>query len=254
MTSPTALSRRPLGQARACLSLLAATAMIPSWLLKPGSSPAARAQARRFHRLLVKGFGLHIVVHGTPAPPAGTLFIANHISWIDIPLLGSLLDSAFVAKAEVSHWPGLGTLASRAGTLFVERGQRHASNGQSQAMRTHLGQGKGLILFPEGTTSGGRDVLPFRTSLFVAADSAAHVQPVAIVYKNRHGQRLSATDQRAIAWLDDDALLPHAMQLARLKGITAHVYFEPVCETADFADRKLLAQTCRAQILNRITG
>ena len=242
--------KRLLGRARAIVALAAAIALVPAWLALPTGSHALRRVERWFHRLIVRGNGLQVRLHGVPRHQAGTLFIANHVSWIDIPVLASVVDAAFVAKDDVAGWPVIGALARRQGTIFIARDRPREAAAQQRELARRLAR-HGVILFPEGTTSLGSGLLPFRTSLFAAAAGARAVQPVALVYGRRDGAPMTERQRRAIAWLDDDALLPHAMRLAMLGGLCVDIHFE---EPLDIADRKLLAQTCRQRILDRLAG
>ena len=242
--------KRLLGRARAIIALGLAVALVPAWLALPRGRRASRRVEQWFHRLIVGGHGLQVRLHGVPQHQAGTLFIANHVSWIDIPVLASVLDAAFVAKDDVAGWPVIGALARRQGTIFIARDRPREAAAQQRELARRLAR-QGVIMFPEGTTSIGSGLLPFRSSLFAAAAGARAVQPVALVYGHRDGTPMTNRQRRAIAWLDDDALLPHAMQLATLDGLCVDIYFE---EPLVIADRKLLAQTCRQRILDRLAG
>ena len=177
---------RTLGRTRASLGLLSAALLAPPWLLLPPRGAAAKHLERRFHRLIASGFGLRPRAYGNPGG-AGTMFVANHISWADIVSLAAVVDADFVAKSDVAGYPGLGKLAARTGTIFIDRERRSQAGAQMAAIRERLVSGRRVALFPEGTTSDGRGVLPFRTSLFAAADAARRVQPVTIVYTARGG-------------------------------------------------------------------
>lgn len=237
------MSRRQFGRTKAALGLAGAALLAPPWLLLPPRSASAKRLERRFHRLIAGGFGLKPRVHGAPAG-GGTLFVANHISWSDIVSLAAVIDADFVAKADVAGYPGLGALAARTGTIFVERERRTQAATQMAAIRHRLTSGRRVVLFPEGTTSDGRGVLPFRSSLFAAADAARAVQPVTIAYTARDGSRIPAHMLDAIAWIGAEALLPNAAALARIRaGIAIH-FHDPV-SAADFSTRKALADHCR---------
>lgn len=201
-------------------------------------------------RVLLWGFGVDVIRHGTPRDARETIFIANHVSWIDIAGLGLLVDAGFVAKAEVGNWPGIGRMARNYPCLFLDRARRLAAGGQAQAMADHAGD-CGLILFPEGTTSNGSAVLPFRSSLFAAASSPRwqQIQPVTITFRAADGAALTPALRRKIAWLDDDELLPHAFALAAAGGAQMHVYFETAIPPGE---RKALAGQCHAIIQARL--
>lgn len=201
--------------------------------------------------LLARGFGVRIRCHGDPAAGHGTLFVANHMSWIDIMAIGRLLDAGFVAKAEVGRWPVIGALSRRYGCLFLDRNRRRSAAEQARAVDRHLAAGRDLVLFPEGTTGDGDGVLPFRSSLFATGDKTrtVHVQPVAVSYSGPRREPLTPAERRAIAWLDDDALLPHAFALAARGGCTVDIWFE---EPFAIRDRKALANRSRAAIITRL--
>lgn len=204
-------------------------------------------------RVLLRGFALRVEVHGTPLPEAGTLFVANHVSWTDIPVLGRVLESGFVAKGDIRGWPIIGTLTAAYGCLFVERDRRGKAGDQAAALASHLEAERGLILFPEGTTGLGETVLPFRSSLFAlvpgVVDGSARVQPVTLRYRHGDGSPLSPEEQRRVAWIGDDELLPHAAALSRMRGLVAEVWFE---EPVSGGDRKALARACEAAVAARL--
>jgi len=230
-------------------------AMAGLWLLLPRGWAMRRAMAVMIWRMLLRGLGVKVEVHGAPLPVAGTLFVANHISWADIPVLGRVLDAAFVAKGDIAGWPIIGKLTAAYGCLFVEREARGRAADQAAALAKHLEAERGIILFPEGTTGLGDGVLPFRSSLFAlipgVAEGTARVQPVAIRYRRLDGSALSADEQRAVAWIGDDELLPNALGLIRMGGILAQVWFE---EPVLGGDRKALARGCEGAVLARILG
>jgi len=223
------------------------------WLLIPRGWRLRRGFALACWRVLLRGFGLRVVVHGRPLPEAGTLFIANHISWSDIPVLGLVLESGFVAKGDIRGWPIIGTLTAAYGCLFVERERRGKAGDQAAALASHLEAERGLILFPEGTTGLGDTVLPFRSSLLALVpgveDGSARVQPVTLRYRRADGSALSPQEQRAVAWIGDDELMPHAAALSRMGGLVAEVWFE---EPVLGANRKVLAKACEEAVAARL--
>ena len=238
---------RMLGRSRAVAGALWAAAVVPRWWLQKPASAAAGRRVRRVFARFAKGFGLAIAVRGDRAPGGGILFVANHISWADIVVLGSVLDADFVSKADIAAWPLIGRLARRLGPVFVDRERRHHVSGQAEAIRQRLLAGGSVILFPEGTTADGRALLPFRTSLFAAADAARLIQPIALVYAAPDGGALPPNRLDEIAWTGDEALLQNAAALAR--GATlAIVRLLPPIDPCAFPDRKMLAEHARAAI------
>lgn len=224
---------------RAAMALGAVLVLALPWRIWPASGLARLGWA-----LLLRGFDVRLRVHGVPAQ-AGTLLLVNHVSWIDIAVLARLVDAGFVAKAEVGHWPVIGGLARRWGCLFVDRTQRRMLGGKAAAIERHLASGRSLVLFPEGTTGAGEDVLPFRSSLLGGGgDLLLRVQPVTLAY-------CCAADRARAAWLGDAALLPHALELARGGGVTIDVWFE---EPFIGMDRKAVAACAEAAVARRLAA
>lgn len=238
---------RVLGRTRAFGTLAGQLARVPIWLTLKPQATRAKSQERAFFAAIAKGFGLHIDVRGSLCEAPGTLFVSNHISWADIPVLASRIDARFVAKDDIAAWPILGALARRYGPIFVDRGRSASSVAQADAIRGALASGQSVILFAEGTTSDGTTVLPFRTSLFAAADAATAVQPLAIRYLDRSGAALTADRQREVAWIGNDALLPGAARVARIRTRVLVQLLEPVAP-GDLTDRKVLAALVRSRI------
>src|ERR1041385_8857905 len=137
---------------------------------------------RTWARVLSRHLGLHASVEG-PRPDGGFLLVANHVSYIGILLLAQHVDVVFIAKSDVRQWPLIGRLAGAVGTILVDRNSRRDSLCVSGAMREALGRGAAVALFPEGTSSDGSDVLPFKSTLLeVAAADAVPVHYAAIRY------------------------------------------------------------------------
>lgn len=156
------------------------------------------AQARRnriiraWSRLLLALCGVRLVVTGVPLPPTlaatgvapgGRLLLANHVSWLDVFAVLAALPSRFVAKSEIRAWPLLGTLVSLVGTLYIERGRRHAVATMNHQVRDRLRDGETVAVFPEGTTTDGRSLLPFHSNLVAPAiEVGCDCWPVALRY------------------------------------------------------------------------
>lgn len=216
----------------------AVAARVPLWLAAAPGSPRARHHERAGLGALARGCGIRTVVAGEPVH-GGTLFVSNHISWADIPVYGAALGVAFVAKAEVGTWPLIGRMAARVGTIFVARERRGETGAQAEAIRARLRAGGDVMLFAEGTTSDGQGVMPFRSSLFAAADAAARIQPAAIAWQTAEGAPLPPDRLREVAWIGDDPLLPSVKAVARAKTRALLTMLDPL---EPGADRKALAQ------------
>jgi 1-acyl-sn-glycerol-3-phosphate acyltransferase len=204
----------------------------------------ARAPLFRFWaRALLTLIGVEVEVEGRPPAPGAALF-ANHLSYLDVAVLGSLVDARFVAKADVASWPGLGPLAARAGTIFIDRGRKRDLLRVLPLVEGRLRAGETVVFFPEGTSSGGASVLPFRSPLFAAPLRAA--RPVACAslrYETRPGDPPASA---AVCWWGDMPFLSHLFALLSLSGVRATVSFP--AETLWEDDRKRLATRARAAI------
>lgn len=142
---------------------------------------------RQWHRMVCRAFNIDITVYGK-LPDTPVLMVANHISWFDIPALGSALSARYLSKQEVIGWPVVGWLATRAGTLYIQRGSRQASEHSMEKMANALQQGDHVIFFPEGTTTDGSSVRKFHARLFQSAiEAGVAIQPVAIRYPHETG-------------------------------------------------------------------
>lgn len=150
--------------------------------------PSYQRVKRWWLKRIVQVVGGKVTVYGEPAV-AGSLLASNHVSWLDIPLLGGQTDITFLSKSEVKDWPVIGWLAKRAGTVFIERGKLNGAKGASEKIEARLQHRERVLMFPEGTTTDNINILPFHARLFAAAVTAnAQIQPVAIHYLNTQGQ------------------------------------------------------------------
>lgn len=232
-------AKRLLGRIRATASLAQAASLVPLWLRTQGGSLSARNYETAFFARLLKGFGIVPMRFGQCSTLPGTLFVTNHISWADIPLLASVLDADFVAKADIAGWPVLGRLAKRLNPVFVARDCKRSAHAQADAIRQRLLAGRSVILCAEGTTSVGDTVLPFKSCLFEAADAATQIQPLAIRYCQMDGCALPPERMREVAWIDDDDLLPGAMRVAKQQTVAQIMFLPPI---PTIPNRKILAQ------------
>lgn len=183
---------------------------------------------------------LQVTTSGTPpGPPA--LVVANHVSWLDVVVLGHLLPTCFLSKAEVRRWPLIGWMAMRGGTLFIQRGSGEARNIGNTIAR-HLQHEGMLTIFPEGRTTDGRSVQRFFPRLFAAAiDTGTPVAPVALRYRYR-GER----DRRA-PYIGDQSLVRNMLGLLRRPGSEVQVRFCPAISPQG-KDRKALAHAAHEAV------
>lgn len=170
-----------------------------------------------FHRLLLRLFSVRVIEKGTPPGEAPTLVVSNHVSWLDIPVVGSLHPLSFIAKSEVENWPVVGLLAKLQRSVFIDRQRRKATAEVNDALAHRLVKGEVIVLFAEGTTGDGNRLLPFRSSLVGAAQATlahdtvetVYLQPLAIAYTRRDGLPITRRDRPFIAWYGDMDLAPH---------------------------------------------
>jgi 1-acyl-sn-glycerol-3-phosphate acyltransferase len=213
-------------------------------LLLPGRAKVGFAKLSWgvFARLL----GLHVQVIGQLASGESdrpVIYVSNHSSWIDIPVIGGVLDGCFVAKGDVAGWPIVGTIARLGRSVFVTR-QRGSTVRERDTMQGMLFGGDNLILFPEGTSSDGSRVLPFRSSFFSVAQSEARpiIQPVSVVYDRLGGLPTGRANRPVFAWYGDMDIASHSWRLARCCGLRVTVLLHAPMDPARFTDRKALSQ------------
>ncbi|HEX7028013.1 MAG TPA: lysophospholipid acyltransferase family protein [Gammaproteobacteria bacterium] len=196
---------------------------------------------------LCRILGLRVTVTGEPvAGPA--LFVANHISWQDIVVLQSLAPTGFVAKHEIRGWPLIGWMAHRGATLFIRRGKRESMQQLKDAMASRLQARQSLLIFPEGTTTHGHTIKPFRTRLFEPAiEMNLPIQPVAVHY--------SCKDKvcKDLAFIGEEHFVAHAWRMLGEKQVEVLVHF---CEPVDARgrDRRELGQLAQMKIVQTLGG
>jgi lyso-ornithine lipid O-acyltransferase len=196
----------------------------------------------------LKWFGailnLHITVKGE-IPIKAHLLVSNHISWLDIIVLGCFFPAHFVAKSDILAWPVIGYLARQGGTVFVRRGNKQQAKAIAEEIVWLLKQDSTVIAFPEGTTTRGDAVLPFHASLFQSALlTKKSVQPIAIQYEG-------ATKEFA-PFIGEDTFIPHLLRMLTLDKIDVCVTFLPTIATAG-RSRQSVSAEARAMILENVT-
>lgn len=243
------------GKVRFVLRLIAAlTFCLIMWLYALVVRIATFRNPQQRYRIVCKGmsvwgygiswiFGMKIRVHGTP-PKAPFFLITNHISYTDILLLCATSPAWFISKSEVANWPGIGPLTRSANTLFIDRETRRDVHRMNQLIADLVRQGGGVGFYPEGTTSDGTTVLPFKPSLLQPAiDLGIPVSIAAIAYTTPPD---GPPPSELVAWYGDAVLGPHAKNLLSAPGFTAHVHFSDQTLQAD--TRKQLALDAHAAI------
>jgi len=199
----------------------------------------SRSWARRMCRVL----GVRIRVEG-PKPEPPFLLVSNHLSYVDVVVLMSQLDARLVSKAEVRSWPLLGALARLGGTLFIDRTKRRDIPRVLADIQATLARGHGVVFFPEGTSSAGLEVMPFKASLFEAAAlGSLEIVPASLHYATPPDERPA---QWSVAWWGDMDFAPHLLGLLRLSRIDAVLRLGT--ERLQDDDRKQLALAAHGEV------
>ena len=219
---------------------IAITAILAGLLRRSSDDPNYQRLKRWWLGRVVRIIGGEVTIHGHPADSA-CLLTANHVSWLDIPLLGGLADITFLSKSEVKQWPVLGWLAIKAGTLFIERGKSGGAKGATEQIARCLQQTKRVLIFPEGTTTNNQQILPFHARLFAAAvDAKADIQPVAI-----HYQTMEGVTHPAVPYINEQSLLTNLWAVLAEPKILIDVYFLATTDTQQLARKDLAAYSER---------
>jgi len=193
----------------------------------------------------VQAWGIHLRVLGQPVARGPALMVANHISWLDILVIHAARHCRFVSKSDIRDWPLVGMLATGAGTLYIERSRRKDALRMVKDMADAMTRGDVVAVFPEGTTSDGRELLPFHANLIQAAiEAGAPVQAMSLQFIDARTGQISF----APCYIGDDTLIGSMWRTLKARRIEAVVHFgEP--QTAQGRDRRAWAQDLRQDIM-----
>ncbi|MFF3348185.1 lysophospholipid acyltransferase family protein [Streptomyces sp. NPDC002779] len=208
-----------------------------------GAVPAARRDPliRWWSRAVVRASGVRVRITGAAAPQGGLLLVANHISWLDIPLLAAVRPARMLAKAEIRRWPVAGGLTARSGALFIERDRLRALPDTVARIAGTLRSGAAVVAFPEGSTWCGRAQGPFRRAVFQAAlDAGVAVQPVRLSYRFDGGPASTAP-----AFVGEDSLLSSLWRVVMARRLVAEVEIRPEIPAGTHPDRRSLARAAQ---------
>lgn len=228
----------------------------PQWLiLRFTKGPASYVLPRLWHGLACRIFNIRIETDGQPYTASQVLYVSNHVSYLDIPVLGSIIPNAsFVSKNDVRTWPVWGFLSGLQQTAFISRARKD-TKAEAQSLDAMIENGKNLIIFPEGTSTDGLGVKDFKSSLFSLAlkntDHPLMIQPVTIKILTTNGSPPQTADERNIyAWpLElEVALHEHLWGTAKSSGAVLRIRFHDVIQSSAFKDRKTLAKTCHEAV------
>lgn len=242
----------------ACYLILVAFASVVQIACLKLKSRLASVVPVIYHRICCWLLDIRIEARGTMSAAKPTLFVCNHSSYLDISVLGSLIQGSFVAKSDVADWPFFGFLAKLQRTVFVDRQRRTTTHEQRDQLAQRLDAGDNLILFPEGTSNDGNRTLPFRSALFGVAERSGEdggsapapltIQPVSIAYVRLNGMPVGRSLRPFLAWYGDMELVDHLWHVAGLGRITVAVEFHPPVTLAQFGSRKALSEHCQRAV------
>lgn len=201
-----------------------------------------------FHSVTCWIFKIHVQINGKISNTKQTVFISNHISYLDIPVLGSHIRASFIAKQDVAQWPLFGFLSKMQRTFYVSRNRVSVAQ-ETAAIKSIFQGGTNLILFPEGTSSSGESVLPFHSSFFSLiipkSPSSAEtlLQPITLHIEETNGKAIKSQQDRDIyAWHGDMELAPHLWAFAKMSGAKLRLVFHPLITVKHTDNRKDLSQ------------
>lgn len=227
---------------RACVLLLAfvfLTLFAIVWL-----GPAVRFKLKRrktfpqrYHSLLCRIFGIRITQIGKPVAGRGVILVPNHVSYLDISIIGSTTRLSYIGRHDLANWPFVNAMVHLQETVLVDRKSRSKTGEQRNVVRERLHAGDTLAIFAEGTSSDGNTVLPFKSSLLAAArgdlqgadddKTVFPIQPVSIAYVGLHGMPMGREDRPKFAWYGDMELVPHVWEMLKAGPIDVVVEFHP---------------------------
>lgn len=204
--------------------------------------PEAQEKNREWFRRVLARLNVRVSVTGRPAE-APCLVVCNHISWLDILVLGSAMPVVFLSKAEIARWPLISRLARAGGTLFIERGGEGAARRSIEGIQKAFNRQQSVAIFPEGTTGKGHTVLPFHPRLFAAAiEGGRRVQPVALRYPHPEGVHPK------VPYVDQQTLVASILEILGCPSIQAEVFIGPAIDPGDL-DRRHLADRARGFVV-----
>jgi 1-acyl-sn-glycerol-3-phosphate acyltransferase len=204
---------------------------------------------KNWSRQLLTIFNIGVQIEGRQSIPSegGYLVVANHVSWLDIFVLNAIHPSRFIAKSEVRDWPIIGWMSQRTGTVFIERALRQNAAAINLRLSMLMGQGVSVGLFPEGTTTDGKQVGHFHSALIQpAVDASAKICPIALCYQDQAGEHSSEA-----SFIGDMTLMQSIWQLLRCSHLNALVVFTPALSAAN-ENRRVLARAAQGAIANAL--
>ncbi|HME58759.1 MAG TPA: lysophospholipid acyltransferase family protein [Terracidiphilus sp.] len=224
------------------LVLALALSIFRYWLIRlrgPLSMERHALWGQQTARTILAGVGIHYSVKGTP--PTHGLVISNHLSYLDVPILAAAMPCFFVAKIEIGGWPIFGWAARACGTIFLDRNSRESAMSVADQMVERLKLQIPVLLFPEGTSTDGSQLLPFHPRLIDPATSTGtQITTAAVHYVIEDG-----TPEKELCWYGDESFTTHLLKVLGVAGFSAEVRFG---EPHIYNDRRVAADSTRAEI------
>ncbi|MCT4574980.1 MAG: 1-acyl-sn-glycerol-3-phosphate acyltransferase [Alphaproteobacteria bacterium] len=216
-----------------------------------------------YHKVLCWIMGVKIEIKGEKSKDNPTLFVSNHLGYLDIPVLGSLIKGSFVSKGEVASWPVIGFLATLQNTIFVRKQKRSEAGKQANMIVSSIRKGNSIIVFPEGTSWYGNETLPFKSSLFsVAMEKVSYnnekeqfmkVQPVSVCFVELEEGVVGFNERKYYSWVGDEEMFPHLPKFFSLGNKKIVVEFHPVVSMDQFKNRKEIAAYCQSVVAKGVS-
>lgn len=247
--------RTILGAVRLAVFLLASmvTIIVQTTILsilRLRGKRVALVYPKLFHAFCYKLVGVNVIVEGEPARGDHIVYIGNHISYLDVQTVGGIVEGTFIAKKDIESWPFFGLMGKMGQTIYMSRNPADAAR-EGQMLDERLKEPSPIIIFPEGTSSNGSSILPFKSSLFeLFLNKNITIQPFTISIISVNGKTPVTTEMRdQYAWHGDMDLIPHLWSFVKSKGTTIKITFQNPIATHSFKDRKLLCDVCHAAVV-----
>ncbi len=216
-------------------------------LLHVFQKPLSKVIPMIYHKIILKLLSIKIVVKGSFGGD-GSLIVSNHASWIDILIVSSIIKTSFVSKSEVSRWPLISWLAKLQRTIFINRDNNKQLAETANEIQDRISNNQNVVLFPEGTSSDGNRVLPFKSSIFILCElseiSKFNIQPISIAYTKYNGLSMTRIERMLIAWYGDMDLLSHIYAIIRAGSFEVEVTFHNRIDISEKKSRKDIASEC----------
>lgn len=222
--------------------------------IAPMRHPLRRRIGQCIFKTILFILRIKVRVKGHPSSQTPIFFVSNHISYMDILILGSVLDASFIAKSDVAKWPFIGRYAQMQGSIFIDRSKKSLAT-QRENIFNRIKQGDSLILFAEGTTHTGIHVLPFKSSLFQIFEQEkvdSSIQPITITYGHQRGIALGRRERHRLSWTGNLSVLPHLWILTAYLPLEVTIVAHKPIKDNDSLGRKQIALQCHEVVKSGI--